>query len=281
MPAWWETLSRRPNRHSLPSSAVTRPSCPVHRAESSCWETTPITTAAWSCRPPLTGERLWSPAAPPGREARVFSVNLSESDTYSLDAIDQPPAGSLDPVCPRRLLGLDRLVRTAFLGLRGDDRRQCSVGSRALELGQPSGSTRLVSHSARPGSRQVEPETSSLTTLICCTWSWPGCCADRKTSLSVSAQDCSTSFPACSAVPATLCFSTATRWSTIDCPSADPPPAIVVCDSKTSRRLADGMYDQRRAECERVAAAFTDQIPHRGEFRLSWVSLEQLEAAWT
>jgi galactokinase len=40
------------------------------------------------------------------------------------------------------------------------------------------------------------------------------------------------------------------------------------------------MYDQRRAECERVVAAFRDRIPHRGEFRLSWISLEQLEADW-
>jgi galactokinase len=63
-------------------------------------------------------------------------------------------------------------------------------------------------------------------------------------------------------------------------PLGRPAPAIVVCDSKTSRRLADGMYDQRRAECERVAAVFRDRIPHRGEFRLSWVSLEQLEAEW-
>jgi galactokinase len=63
-------------------------------------------------------------------------------------------------------------------------------------------------------------------------------------------------------------------------PLGHPAPAIVVCDSKTSRRLADGMYDQRRAECERVADAFRDRIPHRGEFRLSWISLEQLEAEW-
>jgi galactokinase len=63
-------------------------------------------------------------------------------------------------------------------------------------------------------------------------------------------------------------------------PLGNPAPAIVVCDSMTSRRLADGMYDQRRAECQRVVAAFRDEIPHRGEFHLSWLSREQLEAAW-
>jgi galactokinase len=34
------------------------------------------------------------------------------------------------------------------------------------------------------------------------------------------------------------------------------PPAIVVCDSKTSRRLADGLYNRRRNECESVVARF-------------------------
>lgn len=39
-------------------------------------------------------------------------------------------------------------------------------------------------------------------------------------------------------------------------PLGDPAPAIVVCDSRTSRRLADGMYNRRRDECERVVAYF-------------------------
>ena len=43
--------------------------------------------------------------------------------------------------------------------------------------------------------------------------------------------------------------------TTSGCPLGDPAPAIVVCDSKTSRRLADGMYNRRRAECERVVDA--------------------------
>ncbi len=63
-------------------------------------------------------------------------------------------------------------------------------------------------------------------------------------------------------------------------PLGSPAPAIVVCDSKTSRRLADGMYDRRRAECDRVAAAFRDEFARRGDFQLSWLTLEQLEAAW-
>ena len=63
-------------------------------------------------------------------------------------------------------------------------------------------------------------------------------------------------------------------------PLGKPAPAIVVCDSKTSRKLADGMYDHRRAECDRVAAFFRDKIPHRRAFQLSWLTLDQLEAEW-
>lgn len=63
-------------------------------------------------------------------------------------------------------------------------------------------------------------------------------------------------------------------------PLGTPAPAIVICDSKTSRRLADGMYDQRRAECERIVATYRDKIPHRGEFLLSWVPLERLLEDW-
>lgn len=60
-----------------------------------------------------------------------------------------------------------------------------------------------------------------------------------------------------------------------------PPPAIVICDSKTSRRLADGMYNQRRAECERVVAWFQAK---RGTGAVTWLrdlSLHELQDAWT
>jgi galactokinase len=40
------------------------------------------------------------------------------------------------------------------------------------------------------------------------------------------------------------------------------------------------MYDQRRAECDRVTAVFRDQTQHQDEFTLSRVGIDQLEAAW-
>jgi galactokinase len=63
-------------------------------------------------------------------------------------------------------------------------------------------------------------------------------------------------------------------------PLGDPAPAIVVCDSKTSRRLADGTYNQRRAECERVVAHFQSL---RGAEQVRWlrdVTLDELTEAW-
>ena len=63
-------------------------------------------------------------------------------------------------------------------------------------------------------------------------------------------------------------------------PLGDPAPAIVVCDSKTSRQLADGMYNRRRAEGERVVAFFQER---RGAGAVSWLrdlTLEDLRSAW-
>jgi galactokinase len=63
-------------------------------------------------------------------------------------------------------------------------------------------------------------------------------------------------------------------------PLGDPAPAIVVCDSKTSRRLADGMYNRRRAECETVVTYFQTKRGPRAVQQLRDVSREELESAW-
>ena len=63
-------------------------------------------------------------------------------------------------------------------------------------------------------------------------------------------------------------------------PMGEIPPEIVICDTKTSRRLADGMYNLRREECERVVSAFR---AIRGDSAVSWlrdVSLAELEEEW-
>ncbi len=86
----------------------------------------------------------------------------------------------------------------------------------------------------------------------------------------------------------TVLFGRAGHALTLDCrsleftrlPLGNDPPAIVVCDSKTSRRLADGMYNRRRAECESVVSHFQEV---RGGEAVRWLrdlTLDDLASAW-
>jgi galactokinase len=59
-----------------------------------------------------------------------------------------------------------------------------------------------------------------------------------------------------------------------------PAPAIVVCDSRTSRELAEGMYNHRKAECDAIAEWFRAQGKLKAEEPLSAIDLADLEAAW-
>jgi galactokinase len=63
-------------------------------------------------------------------------------------------------------------------------------------------------------------------------------------------------------------------------PLGDPPPAIVICDSGTSRRLADGMYNRRRSECETVLNYFQEL---RGTEEARWLrdlTIADLDEHW-
>ena len=63
-------------------------------------------------------------------------------------------------------------------------------------------------------------------------------------------------------------------------PLGDPGPAIIVCDSKTSRRLADGMYNRRRAECETVVTYFQAAKGPDRVTSLRDVDLDELTRHW-
>ena len=63
-------------------------------------------------------------------------------------------------------------------------------------------------------------------------------------------------------------------------PLGEPPPAIVVCDSKTSRQLADGMYNRRRAEGERVVAHFQRLKPAGSITQLRDIGVDDLMDEW-
>lgn len=75
---------------------------------------------------------------------------------------------------------------------------------------------------------------------------------------------------------------------TLDCrtraferlPLGDPAPAIVVCDTKTSRSLADGMYNTRRAEGETVVAYFQSIRDKKTVSKLRDISLDDLRTRW-
>lgn len=63
-------------------------------------------------------------------------------------------------------------------------------------------------------------------------------------------------------------------------PAGSAPPAIVICDSKTSRRLADGMYNQRREECERIVRFFQAQRGPGVVESLRDITLTDLQSHW-
>jgi galactokinase len=214
-----------------------------------------------------------------GREARFESLNFDEGDAFSLDAIERPEAGTwarytrgvcwaLSDWAGRLESGFEAVVCGDVplgAGLSSSASLQASVAWFLIQLGvvpgrPPRDFTRDVGDVHRMALaatlRRSENEFVGVGSGL----------LDQFSSL----------------------FGRAEHALFLDCdtlvhdrlPMGHPAPAIVVCDSKTSRRLADGMYDQRRAECERVVSAFRDRIPHRGEFRLSWVSLDQLMADW-
>ena len=63
-------------------------------------------------------------------------------------------------------------------------------------------------------------------------------------------------------------------------PLGEPAPAIVICDTKTSRRLADGKYNERFAECRAVVEKMRS-LTGRPEIELLRdVSLDELREHW-
>jgi galactokinase len=63
-------------------------------------------------------------------------------------------------------------------------------------------------------------------------------------------------------------------------PLGEPAPCLVVCDTKTSRRLAEGMYNARRAECEFVLSHFQARNPGASPVSLRGVAQVDLERDW-
>jgi galactokinase len=213
------------------------------------------------------------------RQARVCSVNLAQTDTFELDEIERPEAGAwtryvrgvcwaLAQWCGPLQSGFEAAVLgdvSLGAGLSSSASLQASFAWFLIQLGllpgrsshdfQQDGSDLLRMQLAM-NLRRSENEFVGVGSGL----------LDQFSSL----------------------FGRAQHALFLDCDTlvhdrlflGDPAPAIIVCDSMTSRRLANGMYDQRRAECNRVVAALERHVPHRGEFRLSWLTLAQLEQSW-
>jgi galactokinase len=214
-----------------------------------------------------------------GRQAKIGSVNLGQTDVFSIDGIEPGPAGAWT-----------RYVRGVCWALAAWCGPLCSGFEAAIAGDVPLGSGLSSSASLQ----------ASVAWLLIALGLLPGRSSrdfqgDEADSLRMElAQALRRSENDFVGVGSGLLdqfsslFGRAGCSLFLDCDSLShkrlslghPAPAIVVCDSGTSRRLADGMYDQRRAECERVTVAFQDKIRHRGVFRLSYVPRAQLESEW-
>jgi galactokinase len=214
-----------------------------------------------------------------GRQADVLSMNFGQTDDYSLDAIDCTEAGAWT-----------RYVRGVCWALT-QSRGSLSSGFDAVVVGDVPLGAGLSSSASLQASMAwfliqlgVVPGLSSR--------DFDGDRADPLLmELAKSLRRSENDFVGVGSGlldQFSSLFGRAGHALFLDCdtlvhdrlPLGNPSPAIIVCDSKTSRRLADGMYDQRRAECDRVNAVFRERISHQGEFLLSWVGLDQLEADW-
>jgi galactokinase len=214
-----------------------------------------------------------------GREARVASVQFSDLDTFRLDDIEPTAAGAWT-----------RYVRGVCWAV-AEWRGALSCGFEAVVAGEvPLGAGLSSSASLQAAFATFLIELGVVPCL-----SSAGFEADRGDELRLElAQVLRRSENDFVGVGSGLLDQFSTLFGRdgcalfLDCrtlaferlPLGGPGLAIVVCDSKTSRRLADGMYDRRRIECEGVAAAFRDDFADGDPLQLSRLSLGQLESNW-
>ena len=208
-----------------------------------------------------------------GREGRFRSVNFAASEAFELDAIEPGEPGSWGRYvrAVHRALGEARGRFTGGVeaaiagdvplgaGLSSSASLEASLGLFLLRAGVVDGSADLDDPARMVLARTLQRAENAFVGV---------------------ASGLLDQF--------TVIFGRAGHALTLDCrslayerlPLGPTPPAIVVCDSKTSRRLADGMYNRRRAEGERVVTHFQQS---RGAEAVKWlrdVTLDDLTAAW-
>ncbi len=186
-----------------------------------------------------------------GREARVASIQFNELDSFSLDEIE--------PTEPGAWTRYVRGVCWAFTGWRGP--LQCGfdavvAGDVPLGAGLSSSASLqaacamfLIELGAVPGRSSLDFEMERGDALRLELAQVLRRSENEFVGVGSGLLDQFSSLFGCEGCALFLDCST---FGFDRLPLGDPGPCMVVCDSRTSRRLADGMYDRRRAECEAV-----------------------------
>lgn len=215
-----------------------------------------------------------------GREARVHSANLDEPDAFSIDRIEQGPEGDWR----RYVRGV--VWAADALGLLTSGFEAAIAGNVPLGAG--------LSSSA---SLQAAVAMFLLSAGLVERWGVGDFADDQEgrnnrmmlASLLRKAENDFVGVNSGLLDQFSALFGKAGFALFLDCrslaydrlPLGKPAPAIVVCDSKTSRKLADGMYNERRAECERVVAYFRAEPGGERVRQLRDVSHDDLTDCWT
>ncbi len=214
------------------------------------------------------------PAA--GRTARVYAADLGASDTFDLDAIAPEPQGHW----ANYARGVVKLLQERYgradsgfeLAIVGDVPRGAGLSSsaslQAALAGVLLGSGLIGGGRGMPDAGDDAGRFALAQTLQRSENAFVGVASGLLDQFSVL-------------------FGRQGHALSLDCtslafarvPMGRTPPALVVCDSKTSRQLADGMYNRRRAECETVVSHFQG-LKGPGVQTLRDVTLAELEAEW-
>ncbi len=207
------------------------------------------------------------------RTARVFSANFDELDTFSVDSTEPGTPGSwqryVRGVCraiqePSRPLanGFEAVILGNVplgAGLSSSASLEAAVALFLIEVGQqgnpnhPDDQARMeLAHTLRRAENEYVGVASGLLDQFSCL------------------------------------FGKADHALLLDCqslnherlPLGDPAPSIVICDSKTSRKLSDGMYNIRFEECKRVLTYFQQHPGSKVYESLCNITLDDFQTAW-
>jgi galactokinase len=216
----------------------------------------------------------------PGRDCHVQALDFQESDSFTLDYLERKETGSWS----NYVRGVVWALQEALGSTLTSGFSMAIAGDVPLGAGLSSSASLQVSIALGLNLSKLVP------------WDWRelsamGSAAARQMNLAQILRRSENEFVGVASGlldQFSSLFGKTNQALYLDCrtldferlPLGDPPPAIIVCDSKTSRRLADGMYNRRRAECETVVAYFQESKGRDAVNSLRDVSLDELKEEW-